>query len=44
MSQRIQKTVREETATAVEELVADMLLLRSQDQHNQGLVRRMLTR
>ena len=44
VSQRIQSAVREETAAAVEELVADMLLLRSQDQHNQGLVRRMLTR
>lgn len=44
VSKRIQTSVREATAGAVEELVGDMLLMRSQEKHNQGFVRRLLTR
>lgn len=44
VSKRVQTSVRQATATAVEELVSDMLLRRSQDKHNQGFVRRLLTR
>lgn len=44
VSKAIQKSVRAETADAVESLVSDMLLLRSQDKHNEGMVRRFLTR
>lgn len=43
VSKRIQTSVRKATAEAVEELVGDMLLLRSQEKHNQGFVRRLLT-
>ncbi|MCB1678411.1 MAG: acyltransferase family protein [Halioglobus sp.] len=42
--QAVQKTVREQTAQAVESLVADMLLLRARNKHKQGAIRRLLTR
>ncbi len=44
VSMAIQKAVREETADAVESLVSDMLLMRSQNKHKQGAIRRLLTR
>ena len=44
VSKAVQKSVREETATAVEDLVSDMLLMRAQNKHEEGLVRRLLTR
>jgi 1-acyl-sn-glycerol-3-phosphate acyltransferase len=44
VSKRIQASVRNATADAVEELVGDMLLMRSQEKHSQGFVRRLLTR
>ena len=44
VSTAIQRSVREQTANSVESLVADMLLLRVQDRHNEGFVRRLLTR
>jgi 1-acyl-sn-glycerol-3-phosphate acyltransferase len=40
----VQKSVREETAAKVEQLVADMLLMRTQRKHEEGWVRRLLTR
>jgi 1-acyl-sn-glycerol-3-phosphate acyltransferase len=40
----VQKSVREETAAKVEQLVADMLLMRTQKKHEEGWVRRLLTR
>lgn len=40
----VQKSVREETAARVEQLVADMLLLRAQRKHEESWVRRLLTR
>lgn len=44
VSKRVQQSVRKATAERIEGLVADMLLLRSRDKHNQGFVRRLLTR
>ena len=44
VSKRIQTSVRQATADAIEELVGDMLLMRSQEKHQQGFVRRLLTR
>ncbi len=44
VSKRVQTSVRSATAEAVEGLVGDMLLLRSQEKQNQGFVRRLLTR
>ncbi|PLW70569.1 lysophospholipid acyltransferase family protein [Pseudohalioglobus lutimaris] len=44
VSKRIQSSVREATAASIEGLVADMLLMRSQDKQNQGFMRRLLTR
>jgi 1-acyl-sn-glycerol-3-phosphate acyltransferase len=44
VSKAIQKSVRAETADAVESLVGDMLLKRSQEKHNEGRMRRFLTR
>jgi 1-acyl-sn-glycerol-3-phosphate acyltransferase len=43
VSMAIQKAVREETAGAVESLVSDMLLMRIQNKHKQGTIRRFLT-
>lgn len=40
----VQKAVREETAASVEQLVADMLLLRAQGKQQESWLRRMLTR
>ena len=40
----VQKSVREQTAAQVEQLVADMLLMRTQRKHEEGWVRRLLTR
>jgi 1-acyl-sn-glycerol-3-phosphate acyltransferase len=40
----VQKSVREQTAAKVEQLVADMLLMRTQRKHEEGWVRRLLTR
>ena len=39
----VQKSVRQETAAKVEQLVADMLLMRTQRKHEEGWVRRLLT-
>jgi 1-acyl-sn-glycerol-3-phosphate acyltransferase len=44
VSRAVQKSVREQTAGAVESLVSDMLLARAQDRHNEGRIRRLLTR
>ena len=44
VSMSIQKSVRKQTAGAVEGLVSDMLLRRAQDKHKQGTIRRLLTR
>ena len=44
VSKAIQKSVREQTASTVEGLVSDMLLLRTQSKHDEGLLRRILTR
>lgn len=44
VSKKIQASVRKATAERIEELVSDMLLMRSQDKQKHGFVRRMLTR
>ena len=44
VSKKVQKSVRAETASAIESLVADMLLLRTQEKHTEGALRRFLTR
>lgn len=44
VSMGIQKSVRDQTAGSVESLVSGMLLMRAQDKHNEGMIRRMLTR
>jgi 1-acyl-sn-glycerol-3-phosphate acyltransferase len=44
VSKAIQKSVRTQTSDAVESLVSDMLLMRAQTKHNEGMVRRLLTR
>jgi hypothetical protein len=44
VSKAIQKSVREQTADAVESLVSDMLLMRVQNKHQEGAIRRLLTR
>jgi 1-acyl-sn-glycerol-3-phosphate acyltransferase len=44
VSKAIQKSVRGQTEAKVEELVSDMLLLRTQSKHNEGTLRRLLTR
>ncbi len=44
VSKAMQKSVRQQTADSVESLVSDMLLMRAQNKHNEGLVRRLLTR
>jgi len=44
VSKSIQKSVRDKTAECVEDLVADMLLLRTQNKHKEGTLRRLLTR
>lgn len=44
VSTSIQKSVRGQTATSVEALVADMLLMRAQNKHSEGPIRRYLTR
>jgi hypothetical protein len=44
VSRAIQKTVRQLTADGVESLISDMLLMRAQNKHNEGTIRRLLTR
>jgi 1-acyl-sn-glycerol-3-phosphate acyltransferase len=44
VSKTIQKSVRQQTADSVESLVSDMLLMRAQNKHNEGRIRRLLTR
>ncbi|MDH4040645.1 MAG: acyltransferase family protein [Gammaproteobacteria bacterium] len=44
VSMAVQKSVRTRTAEAVESLVGDMLLMRAQNKHKEGMVRRLLTR
>ena len=44
VSMAIQKSVREETAGRVEDLVADMLMMRARNKHKEGTLRRLLTR
>ena len=44
VSKAIQKAVRDETAERIEDLVADMLLMRAQNKHKEGTLRRLLTR
>jgi 1-acyl-sn-glycerol-3-phosphate acyltransferase len=44
VSKTIQKSVRDQTAAEVESLVSDMLLLRAQNKHHEGMIRRLLTR
>jgi 1-acyl-sn-glycerol-3-phosphate acyltransferase len=40
----VQKNVRQETADSINELLRDMLLLRTQEKENEGSIRRLLTR
>lgn len=40
----VQKSVRDQTADAVQSLVAEMLLMRTQRRHEEGSLRRLLTR
>jgi 1-acyl-sn-glycerol-3-phosphate acyltransferase len=44
VSMAVQKSVRNQTARQVESLVGDMLLMRTQNKHNEGTIRRLLTR
>lgn len=44
VSRAVQKSVRAQTAESVETLVADMLLMRAQNKHSEGAIRRYLTR
>jgi 1-acyl-sn-glycerol-3-phosphate acyltransferase len=44
VSKAIQQSVRQQTAEAVESLVADMLLKRTREKHTEGALRRYLTR
>ena len=44
VSMAVQKSVRKQTADEVETLVSDMLLMRAQNKHNEGTIRRLLTR
>jgi hypothetical protein len=44
VSVAIQKSVRKQTADEVESLVSDMLLMRAQNKHTEGPIRRLLTR
>ena len=44
VTKSIQHAVRAETAASVEKLVADMLLMRAQNKHEEGALRRFLTR
>jgi len=44
VSMAVQKSVRKQTADEVESLVSDMLLMRAQNKHNEGTIRRLLTR
>jgi hypothetical protein len=39
-----QETGRKQTSDSVETLVSDMLLMRAQNKHNEGRIRRLLTR
>lgn len=41
---KVLTSVREQTAARIESLIADMLLLRAQERHRQGWLRRLLTR
>jgi 1-acyl-sn-glycerol-3-phosphate acyltransferase len=43
VSMAIQKSVRKQTADAVQSLVAEMLLMRTQHRHEEGTIRRLLT-
>ena len=40
----VQKSVRDQTADEVQSLVAEMLLMRTQRRHEEGSLRRLLTR
>ena len=44
VSMAVQKSVREQTAGSVEELVGDMLKMRARNKHKESAVRRLLTR
>jgi 1-acyl-sn-glycerol-3-phosphate acyltransferase len=44
VSKAIQKSVRKQTSDSVETLVSDMLLMRAQNKHTEGRIRRLLTR
>jgi 1-acyl-sn-glycerol-3-phosphate acyltransferase len=44
VSKTLQKKVRQETADSIDDLLKDMLLLRTQQREKQGLIRRFLTR
>jgi 1-acyl-sn-glycerol-3-phosphate acyltransferase len=44
VSMAIQRSVREQTAGSVEDLVGDMLMMRARNKHKESMLRRLLTR